>query len=147
MSASKPTIQSLLFASRIDPAACYLPDPLYALPAADWIANEFARAFGPWRDQMDGLYEAADTDCDDFAECATFFAKFLHRRTATRPPGTSLAFGEFWYARDAGGGHAINVAVCRNADQVLHLVFFEPQLAQVTQLSEKEIESCGFCRF
>lgn len=147
MSASNPTIEAFLFSQGISPNSVFLPDSEYALPAADWISSEFHPAWIAFRDSMLGMYEAEDTDCDDFALGASFFAKYLHRKTKGRPPGTALAFGEFWYTPAAGGGHAINLAVCRDQATNLFLVFYEPQLAQTIRLSQTEIQSCGFCRF
>lgn len=143
---SKPRIQELLFNEGVDTsvAAVELPDEQYALPAADWIANEFAAAFTSERNRWVGLYRNGCSDCDDFAEFAVTFAKFLFRNTEDRPKDAALAFGEFWYVTPQGG-HAINLAICREGDE-LKLVFFEPQSSSVVRLTRKEIESCCFVR-
>lgn len=143
---SKPHVQELLFNEGVDVsvAAVELPDDQYALPAADWIANEFAREFAAWRNGIILRYAPAESDCDDFAEAAAVYAKMLYRFTAGRPKDAALAFGEFWYA-SYRGGHAINVAVCRTGDN-LRLVFFEPQEAKLTPLTREEISSCSYLR-
>lgn len=147
---SKPTIQALIFDTGIDvaTAAVELPDAEYAIAAIDWIANDFARALVPWRNEMIGVYAPGGADCDDFAEAAAFFAHLLFRRTPNRPKGTALGFGQFWYCKhgDQTQGHAINAAVCRDGD-TLRLVYFEPQLAQLITLTPKEIASCSYIGF
>lgn len=145
--AAKPTIQALLFDSGIDTgkADVDLADANYALPALDWLLNDFSRAFTEFRNKMIGLYANGESDCDDFAECAVFFAHYLHRHTPNRPAECALAFGEFWYQPSPATSHAINVVVCR-VDDVLRLVFYEPQTAQQVHLTQKEISSCWYVR-
>lgn len=144
---SKPTIQEFLFNAGIDvaTAAVVMPDPRYALPDPDWIAGSFAKAFAVWRDQQLGVYAPGECDCDDFVEAATFYARLCYRRTPNRPSNAGVAFGEFYFQRNGTGyGHAVNVAICRGSDNLLHLVFFEPQTAQIVTLTKKEISSCNY---
>lgn len=145
---SKPTIYNFLFGCGIDPsiAPIQLPDDRYMLPAKSWIAGEFAEAL-QWDQEKLGLsrYVYSKNNCNKFARHAKDFADRCHLATES-PDDTALAFGEFWYVTDAGPGHCINCAVCReNAE--LELVFFEPQSCRLVNLSKKEISLCSGARF
>lgn len=145
---SKQTLSAFFFDSGIDAGRCSveLPDEQYALPDAEWIGGDFRIAFKYWRKDMISDYHDGDSDCDDYAECASFFAHFLHRHSVARPLDCGLAFGSFWFTRRDGVGHAINVAVCHVRGK-LEAVFFEPQQAQVIFLTLGEIQSAYSIRF
>lgn len=97
-----------------------------------------------------GLSDYGDerNDCEDFARrCATYACDLHAGNTGQK---TGLAFGEFYFTRDDGGGHAINVAVVADERAAgLHsdsgapkLLFFEPQTGKVISLTETERSSC-----
>jgi hypothetical protein len=117
-----------------------LADDVYMLPARYWIEDRFSGAWLSFKSSL-SPWSPEDNDCDDLARAAAFFAQFLHRNTTNRPAGTALAFGEFWFNRDLGGGHAVNFFLCRNSGKVT-VEFFEPATGQVVQLSPTEIYSC-----
>ena len=89
-----------------------------------WSAKRFFGIYG---------WEAESFDCDDFARAAAALAQYLHHKTAGRPKDTALAFGELWYRKDNGEGHAINIFV--DAGNVFK---FEPQTASFVELSAAE---------
>jgi hypothetical protein len=139
------TIRQLTAAAGIDPAALRLADSLDALPALEWIRDVFAPAWRQHRDQVLGFPEAEAADCDDYARACADFAALLHRKTSGHPRA-GLAFGQFWFTRHTGTAHAINVAICRDPAGALHLVFFEPQTAELVALTPEEVSSCDlFC--
>ena len=121
-----------------------IADRAYACPAKEWVTGPFSSAL--WRLQteleIDRWLEEAN-DCDDFARVAAGFAQILHRRTPDRPPATALAFGEFWYLRTDGAGHAINLALHTSGA----ITFYEPQTRREVILTEAEKESGTLIRF
>jgi hypothetical protein len=124
-----------------------LADEYYAVPTLSWFSGTFVADFAAFKSALDP-YKAESNDCDDFARCGAFFAQFLNSNTPGRPNNAALSVGEFWYQRDAGGGHAIVAGVCR-VDGTTNLVlsFMEPQLPASTTLTEMESTSCYAGRF
>lgn len=121
-----------------------LADSNYSLPDGDWINGEFANALHTFLSNLGISYEAEKSDCDDFARFAASYCGLLHSKMSH---STGIAFGEFWFTRDNGNGHAINVFVTRDANEKLTLRFFEPQTQSELHLSDEEINSCDYCRF
>jgi hypothetical protein len=122
-------------------------DVAYALPSEQWLGQGFANALLKFFTELKtAKYSAEGNDCDDFARGAAWFAQLLHRRTPHNAR-TALAFGEFWYRKDSGLMHAINIALVRDPDSTYKPIFFEPQLYVVTLLSDREIQSCDTLRF
>jgi hypothetical protein len=120
-----------------------LPDTQYSLPAEDWLSGSFASGLGSLLGQLGFAWSAEKMDCDDFARFAASYAALLHSKSGNK---TGLAFGEFWYTRADGQGHAINVAVIRSGSGELALRFFEPQTQSIVELTKEEIATCEFCR-
>ena len=147
---SKPSLVDFLISQGIDFAKCTVmaPDVRYALPARDWIEREFAGALQMFRDEQIAAYAPEDSDCDDYAECAAFFARFLHRHTKDRPKHCGLAFAEWFYQQGGSGfGHVINAAVCM-VNGELELVHFEPQPhGGIVTLTPAEILSTAMVKF
>jgi hypothetical protein len=111
-------------------------DRTYALPAADWLAD-FAESFRQFRERNHlGPYSPEVNDCDKWAKDAWDWSSILHRMTTNVAAG--LAFGFVGYPKDAGGAHAINVAVCRDSLGILYPHYWEPQLQQPVELSDNE---------
>lgn len=121
-----------------------LADDNYSLPTRDWIALEFSTCLKMLLDDLAFKWEPDRSDCDDFARLAAAYCCLLHSNTGA---DSGLAFGEFWFTRRDGQGHAINVFVTREIDGSLALNFFEPQTQQIIELTKEEIQSCDFCRF
>jgi hypothetical protein len=129
----------------IDRDVVMVRDARYVFPAKWWLFGKFADDLGEMRLQF-GLekWRPEDGDCDDFAELACFYARFLHRRTWN--PGeerAAIAFGEFDYCREGlvQNGHAINCAIVFE-NGAPRLVFMEPQSGKEVDLSQEEICSC-----
>ena len=138
-------LQEFLTESGIQPFTVLIADDNYSLPDPQWILNDFANALRSFQLAMEtATYMPEKNDCDNFTRGAAYFADVLHSRT--RDVQTAICFGEFWYTLDAGGGHAINIAVVKNGD-VMELMFFEPQTLMQLTLSKTEIESCYAYRF
>lgn len=152
-------LTSTLRALGIVPYQTIIADTQYSLPTADWIAGDFARAFRTFLNEFRIAHYVPDlNDCDDFTFAAVFFMQLLHRRGQVEHPPhrrTALAFGEFWYRRDIGGMHAINLALVRSTNNgplttdngPYAPVFFEPQTQTIVTLTQKEIQSCDTIRF
>jgi len=138
-------------AKRIGPNVIVFADETYTIPTLRWVQDVFAPA---WAESMLLLgirdWRADSQDCDDFARFCAGYAQLLTNSTlmkTEKPPAVSLAFGEFWYQPEAGGGHAINVFFHVEPDKGLLVpAFFEPQNATVVHLTPREIASCSFLR-
>lgn len=132
----------------IAPTKCgIIADKAYMVPTLDWVQTDFYRAFAGFKLSLGtSRWSGEDNDCDDFARFAAFFAEYLHHNTPTRASGTSLAFGEFWYTRDIGGLHAVNVFLYKDKEEI-KIGFLEPQNGQILKLSFSEIHSCYYYRF
>lgn len=136
---------------RIGPNVIVFADETYTITSLVWVRDVFAPA---WAESMLLLgvrdWRADSQDCDDFARFCAGYAQLVNNSTLRKmekPPAVSLAFGEFWYQQDAGGGHAINVFFHTDPTSgQLVPAFFEPQNATVVRLSSREIASCSFLR-
>jgi hypothetical protein len=114
----------------------------YALPALDWVVGEYATALRRFYAAFGTeFYKLGSNDCKSFARGANFLAQTLHARSGQFGSGL-LCFGEIWYDRDAGGGHAVNLFITRPTRLApLKVFFFEPQTAtdsSLVQLSGSE---------
>ena len=129
----------------------------YDLPSPQWLAGVFGgEAWPSVLNLFNFKYQDGSQECTEFAAFARCFAQNLQ---SDMKNGNALAFGEFYYLKaDGSGGHAVNAAVWRDANEELQLGFFEPQPAstnggfatsamQPITLCASEIQSCGFCRF
>jgi len=128
-------------------------DGHYALPTEEWVRTSFSSSFKTFKDSIiKGPWVSEENDCDDFARAAAFFAQLLHHNTQNKLSNTGLAIGEFWYTmRDrkeglAIGAHAINFILVRDKSENIRVLFFEPQISQVVELTDKEIRSCFYWR-
>lgn len=122
----------------------YYVDRMYVVPTLDWIETDFSEDLRKLQESMGVLgYEQEVNDCDDFARMSAAFANARNRATSGHPKA-SLTVGEFWYTKDSGGAHAINVFVC---DSDLKIAFYEPQTRRVITITDAEKESCYYVRF
>lgn len=111
-------------------------DSVYAAPTRRFVEGEFSRDLARVeRDLGVSEYQPEKGDCDKFARRAAYWMMEWSEKT-TANTGAGIAFGVFLYARDAGGGHAIN---CFPENG--RLVFYEPQTKRVVELSEAERRS------
>lgn len=129
-----------------------IADDAYVFPTADWVRVVFAPSLRKLLIELAMItFAAEENDCDDFARLASVYASVLHRQTSSRAKESGLAFGEFWYVQDSGGGHAINFAIVAatgvgpQAGEAT-LLFFEPQTQKIKTLSETEVKSCTAIR-
>ena len=100
----------------------FVPDREFALPTVEWLRSDFAWALQKFYGQFGiSTWTPEQNDCDDFARGAAWFAAFLHHRMRRSEAG--LLFGEYWYQKLNGGGHAINCTIVAGG----RVVFFEPQ--------------------
>lgn len=122
-------------------------DTIYSLPSIEYITNQFSQNLKGFFFSLNSQgWKEQENDCDDFALGACFLMNFLHHNTVDKIRNTGIAFGEFYYIREQGGGHAINVAIVKDNLEV-KVVFYEPQTYSIVTLTQKEIESCVFWRF
>ena len=119
-----------------------IADRSYAAVDRGFLATTFSADLGAWIFQLFGKYAEEVRDCDDFARFAAAVAQLWNSKTAGNE-GCALAFGEYWYLRDDGQAHAINIAVVGD-NQV---VFYEPQTQQIVELSDSEKERATLILF
>jgi hypothetical protein len=122
-------------------AGVYFGDQDYALPACNWLLNEFSPWFVGYC-KGEGLEYASTWDCDDFASMFRIKVVEAHFRNG-RNPNEGVAVAEVWYTRDEGVGHAINLAVVDGGVPC----FIEPQIGKKLELTDAEKRSVYFARF
>lgn len=118
---------------------------MYALPDENWIATEFAVALQAEQRRL-GLdrYVEGKNDCTKFSWHAVDFAAQCHLHTQDdAEESTAIAFGVFDYIKPSGEGHSINIAICRNEDMTLKVVYFEPQLCSLVIPSRQQGSLCN----
>jgi len=129
----------------IQAEAISLRDQNYALFDRAWLAQIFAPALAQFFQNLgDATYVGESNDCDDFADGAAFYARYLHH-IAGRADATSPAFGTFTYMQASGEGHCLNCLIVSGADGV-ELIFFEPQTGQFVALTSAESAGCTEAR-
>ena len=130
------------------PSNFFTRDASYSLPSISYINGEFSNSLRSFLFNLSSAeWKTESNDCDDFAMAACFLMNFLHHNTVNKVKNTGIAFGEFYYYKQGVGYHAINVAVVRDENQKIKVVFFEPQTYSIVELNKEEIESCVFWRF
>lgn len=107
-----------------DPGKVWIWDSHFVMPTPEWIQGELGVALRNFFWSTGIQYSDTQFDCNRFAKSAATVADWCWVRTEKRD--AALAFGVFTYL-EGFGGHAINVAVHRRADQSLYLAFYEPQ--------------------
>jgi hypothetical protein len=123
-------------------------DRIYSYPSLSFIQGQFSEGLRSFFWSLSsGAWTPEGNDCDDFALGAAFYMGYLHHSTQYKVEVSGIAFGEFYYIRDSGEGHAINVALVKNKDGAIKVVFYEPQTYSIVELSKSEIQSCIFWRF
>lgn len=121
-----------------------IADEAYSLPSPDAIRGEYSSALRALQFYCRAqAWAEQSNDCDDFTRLAAALAQLMQNRTRQ---GTALAVGEFWYRRDAGGGHALLLFIIREGSE-RKLFFYEPQSCSEVKLSPQEITSCTAYRF
>ncbi len=135
---TRPEIIAILLALGIHPALLSINDNSYVLPDENWLATTFAEDFSLDQQPLGG-YDHIGHDCDKYASAAIDLA---HRAyiIAKKKTAEGIAFGLFYYQKDDGGGHAINVAITEKGVE-----FWEPQTQKFVTLSPTEIVSCKLC--
>lgn len=118
-------------------------DQKYVLPNFNWIKNEFSASFRSLKHYLTlESWISEKNDCDNFSCGARFLANTLNKLSTNK--STGLAFGEYYYVLDSGGGHAINFFIHSPTQSLndLKLDFYEPQNDTVVRLSPTEKENC-----
>lgn len=121
-------------------------DKIYSIPTKTWIEKDFSESFSKFTFDL-GIKDkflAESLDCDDIAQGAAFWGKYLHWKEIKEKRG--LAFGEFHYNSSSVGPHAINIVIVSDAGKI-SVVFYEPQRRILVELTDKERDSCAFIRF
>jgi len=148
-----PLILSALRVKEIIVESCsgnvFLPDKIlvdknYVCPSREWVKKYYKWYLDIcWKME---LKWKPDYDCDDFARLAAAYAQISHYTTEWKGPGVKpegLAFGEYFYVRENGSAHAINLILVEQAQPL----WWEPQTGRELKLTRKEIESCFYVRF
>lgn len=137
-------LRSLLVGAGIRSDRVHLADQTYAVLDTRWVFDVLYPWFRSDRAAKGlGVYSRRN-DCDDFSRALAQAASDCHASTPV-DEAEAPAFGEFWYARDTGSGHAINILL---DPATLALQFLEPQQGgRFMSLSATEVRSCVFARF
>ena len=142
---------NLLFAQGIDTSQINkgFTSPTYVLPSRQWFFGPFAEYFFRWRQKCapDG-YQPGKWVCHRYAQACALVAGICHAETVGAL-AMELCIGEFWFARDEGGEHAICFAYVHDETRPgedPQLVFMEPQTSGESILSAAEKRSCEFVR-
>jgi len=140
---SKQTLCSFLFDQGYSDSEAY--DEFYALLDRSWLQNEFAAALylAQMRDKLTD-YVQGKWNCNKFSLHAQVVADVCYLRTRTDDSEpTALAFGRFNYVKaEDGGGECINVAVTRDSQMNLGLVWFQAQNRTLVTPNIKEGTQC-----
>ena len=131
-------------------------DEYYIFPTENWISKELGASLNKFFFDTGIKYQDDQYDCNKFAKTASTIADWCWAKTKVKD--AALAFGIFGFMR--GFGHAINIAVHRDANHKLYLAFYEPQpsiaegssafsLICLTKLNltKEDIQSCVTCLF
>jgi hypothetical protein len=124
-----------------------LADSVYSLPTREWISTTYSTSLDKFFFSLGNLKWAEDShDCDNFAVGGLFWAQQLHASMYAKTGKSGLAVGEFWYTRDDLVNHAINIFIIFEDNQY-KLVFYDPQLFKIVQLSDVEQFNALYYRF
>ena len=139
-------IYEILATAGIQPEAIRLRDNAYVLFDRTWLEKIFEPAFRKFLENLDAqTYVAESNDCDDFADCAAWYARRLHAQF-NKSGTAAAAFGTFSYVIEKdGGGHCINFAIIAGSAGA-ELEFLEPQTGLRVDLTPGEIASCSEAR-
>lgn len=139
--ASKQTIQSFLFDQGIPTESCIVPDQNYALPSRGWMEQFGYRLLDEQRRR--GIdrshFHSPELNCNKFARFAAAYASECWLKDPARISGKAIAVGEVIYSIDEREGHAVTVAILREAER-LQLVFQEPQTGRFCQVTPAQIK-------
>lgn len=127
---AQSTLQAELIRVGLFHAAAPLSDRSYAPPRLSWLTGEFDAWYRTVLARLSiAPYVAESGDCDDYSALYATLAKICHRRSPGSE-GSALPVGFLHYTQEAGGGHAVVVALTSDAG----LVAIEPQIAGKTLL-------------
>jgi len=118
-----------------------IADRSYAAMQQGFLEQAFSESLKKWVLELGIRYQQECEDCDDFARFAASVAQLWNAKSANE--GHALAFGEFWYVKDNGDAHAINIALVEGGK----VVFYEPQTQRIVELSEIEKWNATMIRF
>lgn len=138
-------IQSLLANNSIVSYNIYFADSDWRLPDKSWIEQEFSKTVKSIFDAYGLCYRLESWDCDDFTRFTAALAQLLNNRTPDNR-GKGLAIGEFWYQKDSGTRHALNICIVETEDKPV-VLFYEPQTQRFVVLTEQERSLCDYVRF
>jgi hypothetical protein len=122
-----------------------IDDREYAIPSLEWVKKVYSPALTDWlfkngiTTQMEtrGGYHDEENDCDDFADYGVTVGKLLHHHNSSKPPAAAFPMGVIHFLQDDGSGHAINFLIVTD-DGKLKLIFYEPQLQDLTPFNPEE---------
>lgn len=145
MTLTRLELTALVKQAHINADNLLINDDVYVLPDYAWIGSTFAVSLRQLITSLGFVYESGAENCKSFVRLSAGYAQMLHARmiaTGAATPDTTLAFGEFWYIKDTGEGHAVNIFVYDDNK----IAFFEPQTQQIVDLSESEQYDCVMLR-
>lgn len=116
---------------------------VYACPTREWLETTFATAYRADLERVGARkYVRRRNDCVDFSLYAMAMARMSHNLTSDS--SSALAFGAVDYLKDYPDsiplGHRINLVVVMERG-FYRVVFFEPQLPGIVELSDDERDS------
>jgi len=122
-----------------------IPDATYCMFSEEFITGEGYKNFNKWLFNR-GIFGWRHTfDCDNYAEAFRVYLQILHTKNSKNVvQKQSVAFGVIWYTQDKGGGHAINIFITKDENDLTYVKFLEPQTGEIVHLSQKEKDSIFF---
>jgi|TARA_R100000963_G_C4595185_1_gene70924 hypothetical protein len=123
------------------------PDANYSLFSSNYVTGEGYDKFKEWLFRRGILGWRHTFDCDNYAEAFRVFLQIVHSKAQKGKTDNSrkqaVAVGVIWYERDGRGGHAINLIVTKDGENLV-VKFVEPQDGNIIELSQTERESIFF---
>jgi hypothetical protein len=123
------------------------PDATYSLYSLNYITGKGYNKFKNWLFKRGILGWRYTFDCDNYAEAFRVFLQIVHTKAqkgkADNYRKQAVAIGVIWYEKDGWGGHAINLIVTKEEENLV-VKFVEPQNGKVMELTQTELESIFF---
>jgi len=127
------------------PLQFFASDSTYRTVKKSYWSGTFYRKFSKELSKLKIAAWLNKHDCDNKAGLFMQLAQIPHAKSGDNK-AEGVPVGEFWYATDEGGGHAINIIIIERKGQP-KVVFFEPQSGFYTSLSDAEKKSAMLVKF
>lgn len=116
----------------------------YACPSREWLEGDFSSALKTDLDRLGASrYVLGKDDCRIFSLYAMALAYLCHNLGTNATSAVSFGMVNYLKAVPNGlpVGHRVNLVVVEDTPVEFTPVFYEPQLAQIVQLTQDELDS------